>query len=170
MGCLGGAGIDGQFHKDAEDENGKSIIRTYIEDNFPEITPNVRCPTGDAKWVPWKATDKIPARKGICQAVGPNFNGVDKANWKKYDQELKNTYKSVLKHAEENKAKTVGLCLISAGVFRGDHSLEEIIDLAYEAVKEGDYKGLEKVYLIGYSKSEVNALQKVFEDKRSQEK
>jgi hypothetical protein len=48
--------------------------------------------------------------------------------------------------------------LLSAGVFRGLQTLENVLGIAVQAIKDNAYKGLEEVHLIAFSNKEKEIL------------
>lgn len=53
---------------------------------------------------------------------------------------------------------TVGSCLLSAGVFRGDRSLTDVIRLGVEALARHVYPGLETICVAGFTPEEQTLL------------
>lgn len=74
------------------------------------------------------------------------------------DELLRATYKSSLEIARDNGIKKVAFCLLSAGVFRGEHPLSKIVSCALEGILSGLYAGLDEVTLIAYTQEEQEAL------------
>ena len=74
------------------------------------------------------------------------------------DELLRATYKSSLEIARDNGIKKVAFCLLSAGVFRGEHPLSKIVACALEGILSGLYAGLDEVTLIAYTQEEQEAL------------
>ena len=74
------------------------------------------------------------------------------------DELLRATYKSSLEIARDNVIKKVAFCLLSAGVFRGEHPLSKIVSCALEGILSGLYAGLDEVTLIAYTQEEQEAL------------
>src|SRR5580698_5276096 len=85
-GLLGGGGVDGAIHRAA----GPALLAACR--SLPEVSPGVRCPTGEARLTPGFA---LPARY-VIHTVGPVWHGGD------HDEagRLAACYANVLKLAE----------------------------------------------------------------------
>ena len=106
----------------------------------------------------------------IIHAVGPVYrlkHGMmaDSAAAAEYlkskDTLLVDAYHRSLDCAGELKLASVGFSLLSAGVFRGVRSLNEILTIAVRAVAGYDYsqhKSLREVHLVAYTKEEQDEL------------
>jgi len=80
---------------------------------------------------------------------------------KSKDTLLVDAYHRSLDCAGELKLASVGFSLLSAGVFRGVRSLNEILTIAVRAVAGYDYsqhKSLREVHLVAYTKEEQDEL------------
>ena len=92
------------------------------------------CATGDAKVTPAFAHT---GTRWIIHAVGPVFRASRLKKNKteaELDEDLRAAYRSALRCAEEVGAETVGFCLLSCGVFRGERDLESVIEIGMRAV------------------------------------
>ena len=81
-------------------------------------------------------------------------------NWKEEDALLRSAYQEACKQAVEKECKTLAFALLSAGIFRGGRSLETVLLIGCEAVRDAAAAPLEEVYLVGYTEKEVAALRK----------
>ena len=68
-----------------------------------------------------------------------------------------------MKRAKENRCKTVAFSLLSAGIFRGRQSLDNVLRCAVEAIGDATYPGLQRVHLVAFSTKEQEALARVIE-------
>ena len=106
----------------------------------------------------------------IIHAVGPVYRlkpgiGANSAAAAEYlkskDTLLVDAYHRSLDCAGELKVASVGFSLLSAGVFRGVRSLNEILTIGVRAVAGYDYsqhKSLREVHLVAYTKEEQDVL------------
>jgi len=60
--------------------------------------------------------------------------------------------------AREKGLRQIAFSLLSAGIFRGDRSLEAVLQIGVCAVRESAYSGLEEVHLVGFKAEELAAL------------
>ena len=91
----------------------------------------------------------------MIHAVGPRFgystNLVDHAS----DLELlEAAYKNAMERARENDLKSVGFCILSAGIFRGGCPLKVVIETGLETIAKNTYPGLETVVFCGFTPQE----------------
>ena len=75
------------------------------------------------------------------------------------DETLRQAYLAAMECAREKQAATVGLPLISSGIFRGHRSLADIVGIALRAVEDGAYSGLQEAHLIAHHADEIQALE-----------
>jgi hypothetical protein len=66
-------------------------------------------------------------------------------------------------HVATNGIKYLGFCLLSAGVFRGLQTPENVLGIAVQAIKDNAYKGLEEVHLIAFSDTEKEILMRIIQ-------
>jgi len=100
---LGGGGVDGAIHRAA----GPELVQACRK--VPEVRPEVRCPTGEARITP---AFKLPVSR-VIHTVGPIYD-MDKHP----EVSLKNAYENSLKLAKENGIQYIAFPAISCGVFR----------------------------------------------------
>eukprot|EP00581_Thalassiosira_minuscula_P008972 CAMPEP_0183707244 /NCGR_PEP_ID=MMETSP0737-20130205/3858_1 /TAXON_ID=385413 /ORGANISM="Thalassiosira miniscula, Strain CCMP1093" /LENGTH=217 /DNA_ID=CAMNT_0025934855 /DNA_START=91 /DNA_END=744 /DNA_ORIENTATION=- len=163
-GCVSGFGIDEAINK----AGGYELIRSRRELGG--------CPTGQAKITPSFGLERRV--KFIVHAVGPvyrnnrrflPFSGVgtsanDEHGWDEKDTLLTSAYREALQRAAEADCRTVGFCLLSAGVFRGERPLEDIVGMAIEALvgaPEDVVKDLESVCLFAYMAEERGVMERI---------
>lgn len=151
-GCLGGGGIDGEVN-----------IRGGIElhkarQALPLINAHHRCKTGDAKIT---VAGNLPCSK-VIHTVGPRFGcSPELAHHADNLDLLESAYKSAMERACENGLKSVGFCILSAGIFRGDCPLNVVIQKGLETIAKNVYPGLETVVFCGFTPSEQSELSKI---------
>ena len=114
---LGGGGVDGAIHRAAGPE-----LRLACE-AVPEVAPNVRCPTGEAR-----ITRAFGALKceWVIHTVGPIYR--DEATSAPL---LASTYDAVFRLADSNHVSSIALPAISCGVY--GYPLDEAAEIALDA-------------------------------------
>eukprot|EP00930_Biecheleria_cincta_P096877 TRINITY_DN88654_c0_g1_i1.p1 TRINITY_DN88654_c0_g1~~TRINITY_DN88654_c0_g1_i1.p1 ORF type:complete len:810 (+),score=96.53 TRINITY_DN88654_c0_g1_i1:222-2432(+) len=154
-GCLAGGGIDGAIVK----AGGGALAEARRALPICEGTHGIRCPTGDARIT---IGGSLPTAYCI-HAVGPDYSSQMRsgASLAACDALVSSAYKSALKCAQEKKLASVGFSLLSAGVFRGPQSLENVLKMGVLGIRDGWYVGLDEVHLVAFSKEELPALQEV---------
>ena len=144
-GCLGGGGIDGEVNRrDGEKLESARWALTVLE-------AGRRCPMGDAKIT---VAGDLPCSK-VIHAVGPAFgyspNLADHAGKLEL---LEAAYKNTMERARENELKSVGFCILSAGIFRGGCPLKIVIETGLKAIAKNTYSGLETIVFCGFTPQE----------------
>jgi len=94
----------------------------------------------------------------VIHAVGPDYRQTD---LKKGDALLRSAYVEAMRLARENDCSTVAFSLLSAGIFRGGRSLDDVLSIAVEALRDACFEGLERVHLVAFSEAEQDVLQRV---------
>jgi O-acetyl-ADP-ribose deacetylase len=102
-GLLGGGGVDGAIHRAA----GAQLLAACQA--LPEVTPGVRCPTGEARMTPGF---NLPARYAI-HTVGPVWHGGNTGE----AELLARCYRSCITLALEHDLRSIGFPAISCGVY-----------------------------------------------------
>lgn len=121
-GCVGGFGVDEAVNAAGGPE---------LKDARRQLNG---CATGNAKVTPAFAHT---GTRWIIHAVGPVFRTSRLKKNKteaELDEDLCAAYRSALRCADEVGAETVGFCLLSCGVFRGERDLESVIEIGMRAV------------------------------------
>jgi len=156
-GGLRGGGVDGAFVAAggaslATDRRNLPIVRGTRSDRIE--TGGAR-PTGPNRYGRLHAST-------VIHAVGPNYlvehnQGV---SMKDCDKLLSRAYRSSLAVARDCGVQFLGFSLLSAGIFRGGRSLDDVLRIAVDAVAEGAYEGLREVHLVAFLPDELQALTK----------
>lgn len=154
-GCLGGGGVDGVISRAGGEAlynawEALPVTRVRLkpdEDYFKDV----RCPVGEAR-----LTIGGDLRAKYCiHAVGPNYawSGIEKGN-----RLLRSAYRSVMEIVDETEdINIVCFCLISAGIFRGNNSLDFVVGQGLETIKETIKPGQE-IHIVAYTAVEVRVL------------
>ncbi|MDX1632697.1 MAG: macro domain-containing protein, partial [Thermoanaerobaculia bacterium] len=117
----------------------------------PEVEPEVRCPTGEARITPGF---ELPARC-VIHTVGPVYSGTDE------DAELlASAHRSSLELAEEHDLRTVAFPAISCGVY--GYPPEEAAEIASEVLEERDWD-LDEVRFVLFSEGMLETWKQVIE-------
>lgn len=159
--CLGGGGIDAAISKAGasqllQDRLALPVVSTKQLRNGVE---EIRCPTGEAKITGPGTYGQINVPY-VIHAVGPCYFDFKSDQYEGADKLLKAAYQDSLRRSEEAGLEAIAFCLISAGVFSGRRDLTDIVKLGLEAICQFDeYEKLNDVYLFGYSRADLVALQ-----------
>ncbi|XVE86046.1 hypothetical protein DITRI_Ditri18aG0005000 [Diplodiscus trichospermus] len=116
---LGGGGADGAIHRAAGPELKEACYKV------PEVRPDVRCPTGEARITPGF---KLPASH-VIHTVGPIYDSDEDPK-----ASLTNAYKNSLTVAKENNIKYIAFPAISCGIY--GYPFEEAATVAISTIKE----------------------------------
>jgi len=100
---LGGGGVDGAIHRAA----GPALLAACRA--LPQVRPNVRCPTGQARITPGF---DLPARF-VIHAVGPVWRGGGRGE----AGLLASCYRESLRLAMDNGVRSIAFPAISCGVY-----------------------------------------------------
>jgi O-acetyl-ADP-ribose deacetylase (regulator of RNase III) len=124
-------------------------------------------PTGEAKCTPSFKHDKV---KFIIHAVGPVYREnavVKRGSVEEKDLLLAAAYRSAVNCAVENGAATVGFCLLSVGVFRGDRSLLDLVSIALRTLANEARPPLTDISVYAFNEDEQAAAQTALEQLRA---
>jgi O-acetyl-ADP-ribose deacetylase (regulator of RNase III) len=100
---LGGGGVDGAIHRAA----GPALLEACRR--LPQVTPSVRCPTGEARITPGFA---LPARC-VIHTVGPVWHGGGQGE----PLLLERCHRNALRLLREQGLRTIAFPAISCGVY-----------------------------------------------------
>lgn len=142
---LGGGGVDGAIHRAA----GRALLQACRR--LPELRPNVRCPTGEARMT---SGFGLPARY-IIHTVGPVWHGGKRGE----SALLAAAYRNSLKLAANEGFSSVAFAAISTGVYRFpvDAAAEIAVGEVILALKA--HSGLLRVLLVAFNDEVANALE-----------
>jgi O-acetyl-ADP-ribose deacetylase (regulator of RNase III) len=173
-GCIGGGGVDGaisaaggvQLHQDRRD---LPVVRRS-EDGYP-----IRCPVGRA--VVTGPGDYGSLRVShVIHAVGPNYNAFEEEDYDKVHPLLQSAYAQALSAAVSHGLAQVAFSLLSAGIFRGECSLEQVLRLGMESIRnwgEGmsqsaadasSSSSLQEIYVFAFTEDECDTLREICQD------
>jgi O-acetyl-ADP-ribose deacetylase (regulator of RNase III) len=152
-GCLGGGGIDGEINR----RGGRSVQLERLA--LPSTSFDIRCATGDAKIT---TAGELPC-DSVIHAVGPRFYWKPPADDHTNELMLLDcAYKSAIQRAKENGLKSIGFCILSAGIFRGSCPLFTVIKKGVTAIiKYAQDSGIESVFFCAFTTDEQQALSQV---------
>jgi O-acetyl-ADP-ribose deacetylase len=117
---LGGGGVDGAIHRAA----GPQLLAACRD--LPQVRPNVRCPTGQARITPGF---RLPA-KYVIHTVGPIWRE-GQANEADL---LAGCYRHALRLASENAVASIAFPAISCGVY--GYPLDQAVAIAVREVRD----------------------------------
>lgn len=148
---LGGGGVDGAI----SDAGGPEMFAARLA--LPIVESDyVRCRTGDAV-----TTIGGDLQNKYCiHAVGPNYYMTE--SLEDGDELLKSAYASVMREGEKHGMKSLAICLLSAGIFRGLQSLKHVVEIAVHTVAANMYPELEYACICAFTHEEVRELVKSF--------
>jgi O-acetyl-ADP-ribose deacetylase (regulator of RNase III) len=124
-------------------------------------------PTGEAKCTPSFKHDKV---KFIIHAVGPVYreNAINKCGTvDEKDELLAAAYRNAVNRAVENGAATLGFCILSAGVFRGERSLLDLVSIALRTLAKEARSPLTDISVFAFTDDEQAAAKMALEQLRA---
>jgi O-acetyl-ADP-ribose deacetylase (regulator of RNase III) len=166
-GCLGGGGVDGAIN----DAGGPNLWRDRMALPVIQGTTDIRCRTGDAVVTgPGDYNElRVPF---VIHAVGPSYFRYEEdvqegeEEFAIPDELLYSAYRQSLERCKENNITDVGFALLSAGIFRGRQSMQNVLSIGVMGIRDWindaeDCGVLKTVTLCGFSKQEILWLMKV---------
>ena len=151
-GCIGGGGIDGRINDLGGDELYLARCALPVLDG----TSWKRCNQGDAKVT---IAGALPCKQ-VIHAVGPRFPGI-RNNFDFELAVLEKAYENAMLRAQENDIKSIGFCILSAGIFRGGCPLKTVVKKGMDAIAKNIYPGLKQVVLCGFTEEEQRVLEEI---------
>lgn len=151
---LGGGGVDRAIHDAAGPELYEACLKV------PEVSPGVRCPTGEARITPGF---RLPA-KYVIHTVGPVYRDGQHGE----PEMLAPCYRNSLALAAENGCKSVAFPCISTGVF--GYPKEEAAKIAVREVRmfltqrRKDAEEMEVIFCC-FSEQDMIQYETILEDK-----
>lgn len=116
---LGGFGVDGSIHRAA----GSNLLKAC--EAVPEVSPGVRCPTGEARLLPGF---ELPA-KYVINTVGPVFESEETSS-----PLLQSAYENTLRLASRSDIRSIAFPAISCGVY--GYPMKDAAKLALSVVSK----------------------------------
>jgi len=136
---LGGGGVDGAIHRAA----GQALLKACRA--VPEVRPDVRCPTGEARITPGF---ELPARH-VIHTVGPVYNGSPR------DAELlASAFRSSIELAIAHDLRSIAFPAISCGVY--GYPMQDAALISAEVVREHAWS-LDEIRFVLFSEEALTA-------------
>ena len=132
---LGGGGVDGAIHRAA----GPQLLAACK--SLPQVRPNVRCPTGEARVTEGFA---LPA-KFVIHTVGPVWHGGTRGE----PDLLARCYRESLKLARENTIRSIAFPAISCGVY--GYPIRQAAQIAVRTVRACDNAAIGEISFVCFS-------------------
>ena len=63
--------------------------------------------------------------------------------------------------ARENDIKSIGFCILSAGIFRGGCPLKTVVKKGMDTIAKNTYLGLQQVIFCGFTNEEQRVLEEI---------
>ncbi len=117
---LGGGGVDGAIHRAA----GPELLAACRA--LPEVSPGVRCPTGEARITPGF---RLPARH-VIHTVGPIWRG----GARREPERLANCYRMSLELASRRAIAAIAFPAISCGVY--GYPIDQAVAIAVREARD----------------------------------
>ena len=135
---LGGGGVDGAIHRAA----GRELYEACLA--VPEVHPDVRCPTGEARITPGF---RLPARY-VIHTVGPIWRG----GRTREPELLASCYRNSLALARQHGVTSIAFPAISCGVY--GYPIDDAAEIAVREV--ASFEG--QVLLVAFGEDVYSAL------------
>jgi O-acetyl-ADP-ribose deacetylase len=128
--CLGGGGVDGAISL-----AGGQKLRNARE-SLPKLpNSNIRCPTGEARLTGPGDFENLHVNH-VIHAVGPRYHEFRRDEYNDADELLASAYRSSLKVAQDAEIREIVFSLLSAGVYRGNQTLEQVLRIGIKTIWE----------------------------------
>lgn len=128
-GCLGGGGVDGAIST----AGGEKLYKARVA--LPLLQRGIRCPTGTS--VLTSASENFGSLhvRNVIHAVGPNYHLFDEEDEEHANRLLRSAYATSLQIAHKNRIQNVGFSLLSAGIFRGQLTMDEVLTIGLQGIQ-----------------------------------
>jgi O-acetyl-ADP-ribose deacetylase (regulator of RNase III) len=155
-GCLGGGGVDGAIG----DAGGPALLEDRM--NLPQLEPGIRCLTGSAVSTGPNSYGSLHV-PFVIHAVGPNYMQYDtEEEMAQGDDLLSSAYTASLECGKSHNIEAIAFALLSAGIFRGKRSVDEVVQIGIDSICKFDgYPALQEVHLCAFNQKEANTLIRV---------
>ena len=159
--CLGGGGVDGAISSRG------GVALDDARRALPLVARNTRVNTGDAKIT--IGGDLSAAF--VIHAVGPDLRRAETEKEEKEGRQLlASAYSRSLTVASTHAVtiKSVAFSLISAGIFRGDLSMEDVLTVSLSAIAQwmlenADTTLIEDIVMVGFTDQEYATLRRAWD-------
>lgn len=155
-GCLGGGGVDGAI----SNAGGPTLLNDRM--NLPQLETGVRCRTGSAVLTGPNSYGSLRVPY-VIHAVGPNYLQYDTdEEMSRGDELLSSAYLTSLECGKSQNLESIAFALLSAGIFRGKRSVNDVLRIGIEAICKFDgYPSLQEVHLCAFNQNEADTLIRV---------
>jgi O-acetyl-ADP-ribose deacetylase (regulator of RNase III)/uncharacterized protein (UPF0248 family) len=156
-GGIMGGGIDGEINRAGKEElaRARNDIKVIRKDDDGY---DIRIETGSAVITKGRFGDLKCG--GVIHAVGPDYSKAGETP--ELDKLLEQAYKKVVEICvEDPEITSVGSCLLSSGIYRGERDLGAVVKIALEAVRNALLKVESKeieYYFVGFTDDEYTEL------------
>jgi len=143
-GLLGGGGVDGAIHRAA----GAELLAACRA--LPEVSPGVRCPTGEARMTPGF---RLKARY-VIHTAGPVWRGGRHGE----RELLASCYQSSIALARDHRVESIAFPAISCGIY--GFPIDEAADIAVREIRAAltAAMGPSSVLLVAFGEDVYSAL------------
>lgn len=159
-GCLKGGGVDGAI-TNAGGPNLRADRLALPVVLWSEVGEAIRCPVGSSVLTGPNDYGDL-AVPFVIHAVGPNFWDYASHEMDEAFTLLDNAYTSTLQLAEQHQLTEVAFSLLSAGVYRGECDLADVLHTGVLALRQwsetNDFATLGKIHLCAFTKDECDVL------------
>jgi hypothetical protein len=110
----------------------------------------------------------------VIHAVGPNYNAFEEEDYDKVHPLLQSAYAQALSAAVDHGLSQVAFSLLSAGIFRGECSLEQVLRLGMESIRNWSEdmsqsaadasSSLQEIYVFAFTEDECDTLREICQD------
>jgi O-acetyl-ADP-ribose deacetylase (regulator of RNase III) len=162
--CLGGGGVDGAINRLGGAKMISDRLLLPVLEEFKlansERSLSIRCKTGTAVVTGPNEYGSLRVPY-VIHAAGPSYR--ESCEFETPDQQLKSTYIASLDCCREKSIQQVAFSLISAGIYRGDRNLTDVVRGGVIAIRDWvveskDVGFLQRICLYAYKKIEFDAL------------
>ena len=161
-GGVDGGGIDGAINE----AGGVAFLdhRNKLHSAHKKASGNDELiPTGDALTTTSGNRNKTKLKcKWVIHAVGPQYDSNPTTDVPMNDALLASSYKNSLEEAKKKSLKTIAFSLISSGIFKGDQTIEHVLQIGIDSIIEWIQKNkstsIKEIHMVGFKPPEVDAL------------
>lgn len=153
-GMLGGGGVDGAISA----AGGEALYQLRQQIPFLAGSNHDRCKVGDARLTRSGKGHNNLQCDFVIHAVGPDYR-TSRVSVGKSDALLYNAYARCMALAKSHHIQTIAFCLISASIFRGTQSLDEVLKIGLRVVRDKVFDGVH-CFIVAYSEEELRTLAK----------